>query len=161
MSLDPLAAWAEFVRREEIRDEERRRAAHRNVWRITVEETDIADLSDFERFAACGLNPATAIGSWRQSHLLADDLREAGYHGLLTPSAALPGAVNLTIFGERYEIEIATGETAPGNPDPRLWYPATLVASRARPPKRTLERTCQRGDEHTEYERWRRERSPA
>jgi len=154
MSLDPLAAWAEFVRREEIRDEDRRRAAHRNLWRVTVEETDIADLSSFEKLDDCGLDPGVAIGRWRGSHLLADELRTAGYRGLLTPSAALPGAVNLTVFGERYEVEIATGEIAPGNPNPALWYPVTLVASRARPPKRALEGTCHRGEAHSELERW-------
>ena len=100
-----------------------------------------------------------AIGEWRRSHRLADDLKDAGYRGLLTPSAALPGAVNLTIFGERYEVEISTGETAPGNPDPALWYPATLVASSARPPRRALEQTCHRGEEHAELERWRRGRA--
>lgn len=155
MSLDPQAAWAEFVRREEIRDEERRRAAHRNVWRVTVEETEIADLSSFERFASCGLDPEVAIGPWRSSHALADELRGAGYRGLLAPSAALPGAVNLTVFGERYEVEIATGEVAPGNPDPALWYPVTLVGSSARPPKRALERTVYRGEAHNGFELWR------
>jgi len=159
MSLDPLAAWAEFVRREEIRDEGRRRAARRNLWRITVEETDIADLSSFERMAECGLDPKVAIGGWKASHRLAGELRDAGYRGLLTPSAALPGAVNLTVFGERYEVEISTGETAPGNPDPALWYPVTLVASSARPPKRALERACHRGDEHAGFERWRHGRA--
>lgn len=161
MSLDPLAAWAEFVRREEIRDEERRRAARRNLWRITVEETDIADLSSFERIDSCGLDPGVAIGPWRRSHQLATELKDAGYRGLLTPSAALPGAVNLTVFGERYEVEISTGETAHGNPDPGLWYPATLVASSARPPKRALEQTCHRGDAHVEFERWRYGRASA
>ncbi|HEX6687960.1 MAG TPA: RES family NAD+ phosphorylase, partial [Solirubrobacterales bacterium] len=113
MSLDPTAAWAEFIRREEIRDEERRKAARRNLWRLTVEETAIADLSSFEKFSTCGLDPKLAIGKWRQSQALADELREAGYRGLLTPSAALPDGINLTVFGERYEIEISTGDVAP------------------------------------------------
>lgn len=155
MSLDPMGAWAEFVRREEIRDETRRRAARRNLWRITVEETDIADLSSFERLAICGLDPEIATGKWEHSHRLADELREAGYRGLLTPSASLPGAVNLTVFGERYEVEIATGEVVPGNPDPSLWYPATLVASSSRPPRRALEQACHRGEPHPDLERWR------
>jgi RES domain len=161
MSLDATAAWAELIRREEIRDEDRRRAARRNLWRITVEERDIADLSTFEKFEACGLDPRLAVGSWEDSHRLAEELRRAGYRGLLTPSAALPDAVNLTVFGERYEVEISTGEVAPGNPDPGLWYPVVLVAPSTRPPRRALEQTCYRGEPHPGLERWRKERRSA
>jgi RES domain len=161
MSLDPMAAWAEFIRREEIRDEDRRRAAHRNLWRVTVEESDIADLSSFDRFEECGLDPAVAVGDWGPSQRLADELIRAGYRGLLTPSAALPCAVNLTVFGERYEVEISTGVAAAGNPDPSLWYPVVLVASSARPPRRALEQTCYRGERHSGLEAWRKERQSA
>ncbi len=161
MSLDPTAAWAEFIRREEIRDEDRRRAAHRNLWRVTIEESDVADLSSFERFAKCGLDPELAVGEWDASQRLADELCRAGYRGLLTPSAALPGAVNLTVFGERYEVEISTGVVAPGNPNPGLWYPVVLVASSARPPRRALEQACYYGERHPALERWRKERRSA
>jgi len=157
MSLDPTAAWAEFIRREEIRDEDRRRAGRRNLWRVTVEETNIADLSSFEKFEKCGLDPRIAIAGWDASHKLSAELSHAGYRGLLTPSAALPEAVNLTVFGERYEVEISTGDTAPGNPDPGLWYPVVLVGSSARPPRRALEQTCYRGERHPGFERWRKE----
>jgi hypothetical protein len=161
MSLDPTAAWAEFIRREEIRDEDRRRAAHRHLWRVTVEEQDIADLSTFEKFEECGLDPGLAVGIWDTSQRLAGALSGAGYRGLLTPSAALPGAVNLTVFGERYEVEISTGTTAPGNPDPSLWYPVVLVASSARPPRRALEQVCYQGEPHRGLEHWRSERRSA
>jgi RES domain-containing protein len=154
MSLDSTAAWAEFIRREEIRDRERLKSARRHLWRVTVEETEIADLSTFDAFEQCGLSPAVAIGDHQQSHALADELREHGYRGLLAPSAAFPGAVNLTVFGERYEVEISTGQQAPGNPDPALWYPVLLVASSARPPNRAMERTCYRGERHLGFEEW-------
>lgn len=157
MSLDPTAAWAEFVRREEIRDEDRRRAARRNLWRVTVEEDDIADLATFDRFDECGLDPELAVGEWDASQRLADELRDTGYRGLLTPSAALPGAANLTVFGERYEVEISTGVVAPGNPEPSLWYPVVLVASSALPPRRALEQTSYQGERHPGLERWREE----
>lgn len=160
MSLDPTGAWAEFIRREEIRDEERRHAASRNLWRVTVEETDIADLSTFERFEECDLDPQLAVGDWNASQRLADALLEAGYRGLLTPSAALPGAVNLTVFGERYEVEISTGVVAPRNPNPQLWYPVVLVASSARPPRRAMEQTCYSGEPHPALERWRKVHAP-
>jgi RES domain len=160
MSLDPTAAWAEFIRREEIRDEDRRRAAHRNLWRVTVEERDIADLSTFEKLEKCGLDPGLAVGKWNDSQRLADKLSEAGYRGLLTPSAALPGGMNLTVFDERYEVEISTGTTAVSNPDPGLWYPVVLVASSARPPRRALEQACYYGEQHPGLERWRKERGP-
>jgi RES domain len=161
MSLDPVASWAEFIRKEEIRDESRLKEARRNLWRVTVEERDIADLSSFEKFEICGLDPGIAVGALDASHALADDLRDAGYRGLLAPSAALPGAVNLTVFGERYEIEIATGVQAPENPDPSLWFPVVLVASSARPPQRALTLTCHRGERHRGLEEWRAGRTGA
>jgi RES domain len=155
MSLDPMASWAEFIRREEIHDVDQLKEARRNLWRVTVEETEIADLSSFAKIESCGLDAEVAVGGFSASHALADDLCEAGYRGLLAPSAALPGAVNLTVFGERYEVEIATGEHAPGNPDPSLWFPVVLVASNARPPRQALALASHRGESHRGLEEWR------
>lgn len=156
MSLEPAGAWCELVRREEIRDHDRRSAVRRNLWRITVQEHDIADLSGFDTFEECGLDPGIAVGPRAKAQALGAELREAGYRGVLAPSAALPGAVNLAVFGERYEIEIATGTEHPGNPDPALWFPALLIAPAAHPPAQALSRTCYRGEKHRGFAAWRK-----
>lgn len=155
MSLEPAGAWCELVRREEIRDHHRRRAVRRNLWRITVQEREIADLSNFDAFEECGLDPGISVGPRAKAQALGVKLREAGYRGVLSPSAALPGTVNLAVFGERYEIEIATGTEHPGNPDPSLWFPALLIAPSAHPPAQAMSQTCYRGDTHPGLADWR------
>jgi hypothetical protein len=66
--------------------------------------------------------------------------------------------VNLTVFGERYEVEITSGETHAGNPDPSLWYPVMMTAPTTHPPEQALLRTCHRNEMHMGLEAWRAER---
>ncbi len=79
-----------------------------------------------------------ATGPHEHSQRLADDLRAAGYRGVLSPSAALPGATNLTLFGMRFEKVLLGRLETWTNPDPDVWLPCTLVAE-GHPPARLVE----------------------
>lgn len=75
-------------------------------------------------------------------------LRQLGYGGVLAPSAALPGAVNLTIFGPRI------ASTWDGPPLLASSLPATVIAKGA-PPPGLLARVRQIGAPHAEFAAWR------
>lgn len=154
LALEPLGAWAELVRYEGIRTAERAAEYRRQLWLAHVRETEIADLSTFGRWAACGLDPAMAVGAHEPCRLLADELRDAGYRGLLSPSAALPGATNLTLFGPRYEKVLLHGLASWTNPQPALRVACTLAAHGG-PPQALLGETAFPGVTHEGLAAWR------
>jgi hypothetical protein len=152
-SLEPLGAWAELVRYEGIRGRTRARAYRRRLWLCFVREHDIADLSTFDRFAACGLDPHDAVGDHERSQALADDLRGAGYRGVLSPSAALAGATNLTLFGPRFEKVLLGGLERWPNPQPEVRVPCSLVVE-GNPPEQLVTETTFPGMAHDVYRDW-------
>ena len=80
----PDAAWAEFLRHEEIRDEADLAGIERTIWAIEV--------PDQERFVRPRLARETLVGeldSYARCQAEAVRLRAAGAHGLRAPSAAL------------------------------------------------------------------------
>jgi hypothetical protein len=93
------------VRYESLRTEADRLEDHRSLWQLRISADQIADLSTFDKWEACGLDPEIAVGDHADSQALASELRRAHYRGVLSPSAALDvaGAVNLTVFGGRIE----------------------------------------------------------
>jgi RES domain-containing protein len=157
-ALSSDGAWAERIRYESIRTEARRRRDHRCLWQLLVMEERIADLATFGAYEACGLDPEIAVGEYAASQALADELRGAGYRGVLSPSAALdwPGAINLTLFGERVEQRIYGGPLperplAPG----AFWLPAVLLTDRGSPTAFAMENACYRGGAHRMLAEWR------
>ena len=156
MALEPLGAWAELVRYERIRSRPRGDEYRRRLWHIYVEEEEIANLSSFAHYAACGLDPRLAVGDHAASQDLADDLRGAGFRGVLSPSAALPGATNLTLFGERYEKTLTTRADAWPNPRPDVRLGCNLVAESG-PVGDLVTETCFVGMEHDGYREYLRE----
>ena len=153
-SLAPQGAWSEFIRYESIRSAARATQQQRNLWLAFVDETDIADLSTFDKWRACGLDPRVAVGEHRHCQSLADELLSAGYRGVLSPSAALPFTVNLTVFGERYEKVLRSEWEAWRNPDRNTWTPVSLVVSGAAPPSDLIPETCYRAQRHLGYRTW-------
>ena len=148
-SLTAMGSWAEYARHANIRTPELAREQRRNLWLAFVRETKIADLSGFNQFAACGLDPAMAVDADREPcRLLADELCEAGFRGLLAPSAALPDTVNLTVFGERYERTQVDPVDNWSSPDPDVWIACELLAESAPVPARISARTVFPGDLH-------------
>ncbi len=150
MALEPLGAWAELVRYEGIRSLSWAESYRRRLWHVYVEETDLADLSTFATYSDCGLDPRIAVGAHADSQSLADELRAAGYRGVISPSAALPGVTNLTVFGERYEKVLRESAGQWANPLPGLRLPCNLAAE-GQPPGELVTETCFIGTQHDGY----------
>jgi hypothetical protein len=160
LALEPMGAWAELVRYERIRGGTRAEQYRRRLWLVFVREHDIADLSTFERYEACGLDPCMAVGPHEASQELADELRAAGYRGVVSPSAALVGATNLTLFGARYEKVLLGGLETWSNPNPQLRLPCSLVAE-GTPPAELITETTFVDMPHDGYRAWLRARGLA
>lgn len=142
---------AELIRYGSIATLDRAGEQRRNLWLTFVRATRIADLARFEDFERAGLDPRIAVDKHGPAQALAADLHEAGYTGVLAPSAALAGTTNLTLFGERYERLLRGGLDAWENPRPELWLPCTLAAADATPPGELVAMTCRRGAPHEGY----------
>jgi RES domain-containing protein len=154
LSLEPDGAWAEAIRYNGIRAEEHRAELRLNLWFCEVEERAIADLSSFARIAACGIDPRVFVDDdHAAAQSLASELREVGFRGLLTPSAALPGAINLTLFGTRHEVE-RFSLYGHRNPRPDAYVPVSLAAGATAPPAHLLRLTRMLGAPHLAYEDW-------
>lgn len=153
MALEPLGAWAELVRYEGIRGNGRADQYRRKLWLMFVREHDIADLSTFDHYDACGLDPRIAVGPHPDAQNLADELRAAGFRGVLSPSAALVGATNLTLFGERFEKVLLGGLATWPNPQPGVRVPCSLVGE-GNPPDQLTTETVFEDMEHDGYRDW-------
>jgi len=157
LALSVNGAWAERCRYASIRDDVRRVEDRRKLWELQVLEHEIADLSTFDRYLACGLAPELAVGSHEKTWALAYALRDAGYRGVLSPAAAYdrPGATNLTLFGERMEDEHYGAMPAPGdNPRPDMYLAAILITDSGAPTQYAMHHTSYEGEYHREFDRW-------
>lgn len=160
LSGDPDGAWAELVRYEHIRSEDDRLEERRRLYRCQISERDIADLHDFDVALDLGLDPELLIeDDHARARSLAGELRDAGYRGVLAPNAALPGAVNLTLFGGRRELahndpQLLSG----GNPRPNLWVPVQPLVDEGSAPAALLDRVRLQGDRHLGFEQWKEAR---
>jgi hypothetical protein len=155
LALSPLGAWAECARYYSLRSPAQARNMKRDLWLVFARETGIADLSSFDRYDACGLDPAVAVDpDHSASRALADELRAAGFRGVLSPSAALPGVVNLTLFGERYERVLLTDVAAWDNPDANAWLAVQPVVEAGPVPVRLCTETVFLAKKHEGYRAW-------
>jgi RES domain-containing protein len=107
--LDAEAPYAEKLRAENLRTEAAAATYRCILWQARVDEGAVVDYGTFEKAEASGF-PAEALveddhercqgeAQWLMSH---------NVRGLLSPCAALPGSVNLTLFGARVEADWAT-----------------------------------------------------
>jgi RES domain-containing protein len=148
LSLSTEGAWAELIRSEELRTEKELELVRMPLWQASVDIGTVVDYSDFERAEEAG---------FRAENLVADDwtacqdegrrLRGMGYAGVLSPSAALPGAVNLTIFGPKVAIRWDAHATLASA------IPAQVLTVGS-PPGDLLARVRYRGDPHVDLERF-------
>lgn len=143
LSLTPEGAWAELIRTEDLTSVAAVRLVSMPLWALHVRETRVADYATFEKAEAAGFPPDALVDEdHERCRAEGTRLRERGFRGVLAPSAALPGAVNLTLFGARLAVAWDSGEN-------RLaaFVPARQVAV-GRPPDDLLARVRHRGARH-------------
>lgn len=143
-SLSPEGSWAELIRGERLRTSEDLSLVSMPMWVLRVRETNLADYSTFAKAQAAGFPPRALVDEdYGRCELEADRLRENGFRGVLAPSAALPGAVNLTLFGRRLMVPW-------DYPEDRLM--ASFVRAKrlvvGRPPEELLSMVRHRGEPH-------------
>jgi RES domain len=136
-------AWAELIRREELTTEDEVAMVSVSMWAIAVVQQLIVDYSTFGRAEAAGFDPAALVDEdYECCQREGIRLRTMGYGGVVAPSAALPGSLNLTLFGPR----MASSWGRP--PLLASSLPATVLTKGA-PPPGLLGRVRRIGAPHT------------
>lgn len=102
LSLSTDGAWAELIRNEELRVEDEVAMVSVSMWAVLIDEGVIADYSTFGQAERSGFDPAALVSEdYEQCQREGARLRKAGFAGVIAPSAALPSALNVTLFGAR------------------------------------------------------------
>lgn len=130
LCLDAEAPFAEKIRHEDLRTEEEVAGYRATLWELEVNEGVVVDYSTFEKAEDAGFPPDALVGDdHERCQREARRLTGLGARGVLSPSAALPGSMNLTLFGQRVEVRwgakpgvasavpaqrLATGHPPPG-----------------------------------------------
>jgi len=105
LCLSPEGAWAELIRTEGLRTVQELELISKPMWILHVRERNLADYSTFEKAKAAGFAPQALVDEdCERCQAEGRRLRELGFRGVLAPSAALPGAINLTLFGRRLTV---------------------------------------------------------
>jgi RES domain-containing protein len=141
--LDAEAPYAEMLRAENLRTEAEARTFFSHLWQVRIDDGAIVDYSTFEKAEDAGF-PAEALveDDHERCQAEAEFLKSHGAGGLLSPSAALPGSISLTLFGPRVQGKWdSTVELASMLPTQRLL--------RGSPPPDLVHRTCYYGQDHS------------
>jgi RES domain-containing protein len=155
LSLDPDAAWAELVRHEGLRTEDEIALVRMPIWAVTVNQSNLADYSRFELAEDAGLDPQALIDDdWTRCQEEAERLRTLDYAGVVAPSAALPGGVNITLFGRRVR-------TSWGHPTQLASAVPACVVAVGSPAPGLASRVRHYGEAHTGYEAYVEHRAEA
>ena len=102
LSLSVEAAWAELIRAEQLHTEEAVALIRMPMWVLDLHVANLADYGDFDKAQAAGFSPESLIDDdYTFCQEEGQRLRGLGFKGVIAPSAALPGATNLTLFGPR------------------------------------------------------------
>ncbi|NLT04889.1 MAG: RES domain-containing protein [Solirubrobacterales bacterium] len=147
LCLDVDAPFAELIRNEQLRTERDAAMLRVSLWEVRLFESAIADYGTFEKAEAAGFPAKALVDDDRERcQHEARWLIECGARGVLAPSAALPGTVNLTLFGPRVEVP---------------WQSETKLSSEVRvrriggkgpPPTGLVDRVRHYGDPHAGLE---------
>jgi RES domain-containing protein len=102
LSMSADGAWAELIRSEELRSEDEVAMVSVSMWAAEVDQRMVVDYSSFERAEEAGFDPAALVDEdYDRCQREGARLRSLNYAGVIAPSAALPGATNVTLFGPR------------------------------------------------------------
>ena len=146
LAAHPDGAWAELIRHEGLRSEDEVQLVKMQIWAVELHQNNLVDYSTFERAETAGFEPYALIDDdWNACQREGERLRNLGYAGVVAPSAALPGALNITLFGRRIRTTWA---------QPTLLasaVPACVVAVGC-PPAGLVPRVRQFGDPHAGYD---------
>jgi RES domain-containing protein len=105
MTLDAEAPFADLLRHEDLRTEGDASHYSSTVWQLQIDSSAIVDYSTFELAEAAGFEPAALVDDdFERCQIEAQWLQSQNARGVLSPSAALPGSVNLTLFGPRVTV---------------------------------------------------------
>lgn len=151
LGLHPLGPWAEYLRTNELFEEERLAERRLRIWVLQVDLSDAIEI-DFDNAPAYGLGPEDLVADDHEPcRRLAERLRlDVGAPStIIVPSAALPGTRNVVIFGERVRIPYDWTPIDEGD------LPACVIAERSRPPEGITSLVRYRGTEHAGLAAWR------
>jgi RES domain-containing protein len=103
--LDPEAPFAEVLRHENLRTEAEAATYRTTLWQARLDEAAVVDYGSFEKAESAGFPPEALVeDDYERCQAEASWLVGRGVAGVLSPSAALPDSVNLTVFGPRVEV---------------------------------------------------------
>ena len=136
MTLDAESPFAEILRHEDLRTEEAASHYSATIWQLMVDDALIVDYSTFELADAAGFEAGALVSDdHERCQAEAEWLAGEGARGLISPSAALPGSLSLTLFGPRVCVPwSAATELASSIPAQRLTtgHPPSGLATRVR-----------------------------
>ena len=142
LCLDAEAPYAEKMRHEDLRTEAEAGTYTVALWELEVNEGFVVDYGTFEKAEEAGFPPEALVDDdHERCRREAQRLIGLGARGVLSPSAALPGSTNLTLFGPRVEVRWGA------KPGVASAVPAQRLAS-GHPPYGLLERVRFFGDKH-------------
>jgi hypothetical protein len=150
LALDAEAPWAEQLRYEDLRGEQDAGHYLSSLWQLRLDLGAVVDYGSFELADAAGF-PAEALveDDYERCQVEARRLADFGAIAVLSPSAALPGSTNLTVFGARVQVSwSSTATLASAVPAQRL--------STGHPPAGLTTRVRYFGQPHPGLERYRR-----
>lgn len=102
LALSTDGAWAELIRNEELSAEDEVAMVSVSMWAVFIKGGVIANYGTFEHAERAGFDPVALVeDNYERCQNEGARLRSQGFSGVLAPSAALPGALNLTLFGPR------------------------------------------------------------
>jgi hypothetical protein len=146
-------AWADLIRSEDLHSESDVAMVRMPLWQARVDQSYVVDYSTFERAEQSGFAAEALIDDdHERCRAEGKRLRDLGYAGVLAPSAALPGATNLTLFGPRVSISWESEPTLASA------IPAAVV-TRGAPPQGLVTRVRLRGQLHPDFREFVAQRS--
>jgi hypothetical protein len=94
-----------LLRHEDLRTEEDVSHYSTTLWQLQIDEGAVVDYSTFELAEVAGFPPEALVeDDHERCQAEASRLISQGAGALLSPSAALPGSINLTVFGPRVPV---------------------------------------------------------